>query len=161
QQTGPTLRSADGSAGPRSTAELGHINALMDNEGRAADAASASKQGMAPLTTADIVQMYRPPPQMRGEVPFYGPNDTSIDKPSRTPGGQEYRWPLNPLNDPAKSAISAGQGLLLGMGMRGAPVGALSSIPGLVSKVTEPAKYAIENIPRVPAAIATTLTGAL
>jgi hypothetical protein len=141
------LRTADGSAGPRSVAEEGHINALLEGEHEAADRASAAKPSV--------------PPQMRGEVPFYGRNDEYIPRPAATPGGREYQWPLDPLNHPVNSLIGGALGALEASGMRGGPIGGLSGLPGIASKFTEPAKYALENVPKAPAALATGLTGAL
>jgi hypothetical protein len=104
------------------------------------------------ISTADIIRHTPPPsPQERGEVPFYGPNDEYIDRPAATPGRHSLPWPLTPLDEPGKSILGLGQGLMLSSGMTGAPAGT----------VTGAVKYGIENLPKAPTALGALLTGAL
>jgi hypothetical protein len=93
------LRIADGSAGPRSVAELGHVNALLEGEASAADRASASKQGsMAPYARPRNPHL---PEVAAGEygLPYAPP------LPQRTPG--IYRGEIRSTNEFPLSDIIA------------------------------------------------------
>ncbi len=83
-----------------------------------------------------------PDTRKRPEVPFHGPDGTYIERPQSTPGEGGLQWPLDPLNNPRRSAMGAIQGLLMSSGMTGGPSGA----------VTGAVKSAAEKVASSPAA---------
>jgi hypothetical protein len=108
------------------------------------------QEGGGDIDTRKVLERMQPSPQQKGKVPFYGPGDTYMDRPEGASGDNQYQWPLDPLNNPNKSAHAIVEGTLAGLG-GGGDVGSVAS----------GAKQVIGAIPKVPAALGATLAGVL
>jgi hypothetical protein len=140
------LRIADGSAGPRSVAELGHVNSLLEGEDSAADRASASKQGMYSGPTYSATYSVGDSRAQSAPLrpPLYGPNDELMPR-HEVPGVPDPQWPFF---DPRKASGAALEGIA-GSGMAGEAINALAS----------PARYLASLARSAPKTTAATLAG--